>query len=59
MDVQREMRKDPVLAQYENDARVVVLVHNAQVMRNGRSTVSASRGANADPGPAAAKPVSE
>jgi tetratricopeptide (TPR) repeat protein len=59
MDVQREMRKDPVLAQYENDARVVVLVHNAQVMRNGRSTVSASRGVNADPGPAAEKPVSE
>jgi tetratricopeptide (TPR) repeat protein len=59
MDVQREMRKDPVMAQYENDARVVVLVHNAQVVRNARGTVSASRGGNADPGPEAAKPVSE
>jgi tetratricopeptide (TPR) repeat protein len=59
MDVQREMRKDPVLAPYENDARVVVLVHNAQVVRNGRATVSASGSGNVDPGPAAAKPVSD
>jgi len=43
MDVQREMRKDEVMAQFENDPRVVVLVHNAQTLRNGRaSTVSAS-----------------
>jgi tetratricopeptide (TPR) repeat protein len=43
MDVQIEMRKDPALAGYENDPRVVVLVHNAQVLRAGRpATVSAS-----------------
>ena len=43
MDVQIEMRKDPALAGYENDPRVVVLVHNALVLRAGRpATVSAS-----------------
>jgi tetratricopeptide (TPR) repeat protein len=56
MDVQREMRRDPVMAQYENDPRVIVLVHNAQMMRNGHaSTVRAFNSGNAD----AAKPVSE
>jgi tetratricopeptide (TPR) repeat protein len=60
MDVQREMRKDAVLAEYENDPRVVVLVHNAQVLRSGRaSTASASKGSVADPGPQPTKPVSE
>jgi tetratricopeptide (TPR) repeat protein len=55
MDVQREMRKDPVLAKFENDPRVVVLVHNAQMVRNSRAaTVSASGAA-----PPALKPVSE
>jgi tetratricopeptide (TPR) repeat protein len=57
MDVQREMRRDSVMAQYENDPRVVVLVHNAQVLLRGRaSTVSASAGGA---GAAAAKPISE
>ncbi len=43
MDVQVEMRHDPVLAQYEMDPRVVVLVHNAQILREGQSaTVSKS-----------------
>jgi tetratricopeptide (TPR) repeat protein len=37
MDVQREMRKDAVLAKYELDPRVVVLVHNAQTLRAGRT----------------------
>ncbi len=55
MDVQREMRKDPVMAQFENDPRVVVLVHNAQMMRNSHaSTVSASSAA-----PPALKPVQQ
>lgn len=36
MDVQIEMRKDPVLAAYENDPRVVVLVRNAEVLRANR-----------------------
>jgi tetratricopeptide (TPR) repeat protein len=55
MDVQREMRKDPVMAKFENDPRVVVLVHNAQMMRNSHaSTVSAS---TAEPPPL--KPVSQ
>jgi len=43
MDVQIEMRKDPALAGYENDPRVVVLVHNALLLRAGQpATVSAS-----------------
>jgi tetratricopeptide (TPR) repeat protein len=43
MDVQIEMRHDPVLGGFENDPRVVVLVHNAQVLRAGRpATVSTS-----------------
>lgn len=43
MDVQVEMRRDPVLAPYGMDPRVVVLVHNAQVLRSGRpATVSTS-----------------
>jgi len=43
MDVQREMRKDTMLAKYEMDPRVVVLVHNAEVLRASRAaTASAS-----------------
>jgi tetratricopeptide (TPR) repeat protein len=50
MDVQIEMRHDPVLAHFEMDPRVVVLVHNAQVLRGSRpATVSTAS-------PAAAKP---
>gem|GEM_PF-573715 len=50
MDVQREMRKDPSLAQFENDPRVVVLVHNGQMMRNGHAaTVTASNNNGALP----------
>ena len=33
MDVQVEMRHDPVLAKFEMDPRVVVLVHNAHELR--------------------------
>lgn len=60
MDVQREMRKDSVLAEFENDPRVVVLVHNAQMMRNGHAaTVSASSSGNTDAAPVPVKPMSE
>jgi tetratricopeptide (TPR) repeat protein len=55
MDVQREMRKDEVMAKFENDPRVVVLVHNAQMVRGRHSsTVSASGAA-----PPPLKPLSE
>lgn len=60
MDVQREMHRDPLLAQFENDPRVVVLVHNAQMMRSGRAaTVSASSNGGAVAAPAEAKPLAE
>jgi tetratricopeptide (TPR) repeat protein len=54
MDVQIEMRHDPALAGYENDPRVVVLVHNALLLRSTRpATVSASY----TNGPAGIKPL--
>lgn len=36
MDIQREMRKDPALAKFEMDPRVLVVVHNAQALRASR-----------------------
>jgi tetratricopeptide (TPR) repeat protein len=58
MDIQREMRKDEVLAQYENDPRVAVIVHNALLIRTGHADqVSASSSEETEP--SAAKPVSE
>ncbi len=55
MDVQREMRKDSLLAKFETDPRVVVLVHNGQMMRTGRAaTVTASSNNGT-----VAKPLSE
>jgi tetratricopeptide (TPR) repeat protein len=48
MDVQREMQKDAVLAKYELDPRVVVLVHNAQALRVNRANANASGPANQD-----------
>ena len=59
MDVQREMRKDVLLAQYENDPRVIVLVHNAQVIRGKGSSVSASSAEQPSPASEAPKAVSE
>jgi len=57
MDVQREMMHDAVLAKFELDPRVVLLAHNAQMMRMGHSpTVSA---ASAGSGDSAAKPMLE
>jgi tetratricopeptide (TPR) repeat protein len=49
MDVQREMRRDSVLAKYEMDPRVIVLVHNAQALRTG-SGAALGRSSNADTG---------
>jgi tetratricopeptide (TPR) repeat protein len=48
MDVQREMRKDTVLAKYEIDPRVVVLVHNAELLRASRANATASSPVNPD-----------
>ena len=43
MDIQREMAKDAALAKFEQDPRVVLLVHNARILRTGHDdTVSAS-----------------
>jgi len=58
MDVQREMVHDLVLAKYEMDPRVVLLVHNAQMLRTGHvPTVSASSAGDADS--PATKPITE
>jgi tetratricopeptide (TPR) repeat protein len=60
MDVQREMHRDVALAQFENDPRVVLLVHNAQMVRAGRAaTVSAQANGGTVPAPPAAKPMIE
>jgi tetratricopeptide (TPR) repeat protein len=42
MDVLREMRKDPDLAKFEMDSRVLVLAHNAQALRVSQPTTTAS-----------------
>jgi tetratricopeptide (TPR) repeat protein len=51
MDVQIEMRKDPALAGFENDPRVVVLMHNALLLRATRPAAVGTQDA------AAAKPL--
>lgn len=51
MDVQHEMHKDTALAKFEMDPRVVVLVHNAQLLRAGRGTAASTADA------AGAKPL--
>jgi tetratricopeptide (TPR) repeat protein len=58
MDVQHEMRRDPVLAKFELDPRLVVLVRNAQALRLGRAA-SASVGAESAPPLPETKPVVE
>ena len=58
MDVQREMRRDPILAQFELDPRVVVLVHNAQALRTSRAASASSGGTAAPPLPDT-KPLAE
>jgi Flp pilus assembly protein TadD len=42
MDIQHEMSRDTQLAKFENDPRVVVLVHNALMLKTGRIPVSVS-----------------
>lgn len=42
MDIQREMERDSVLAKFENDPRVVVLVHNARMLKTGGAPMSVS-----------------
>ncbi len=57
MDVQREMEHDQLLAKFEMDQRVVVLVRNAQMLRATRTpTISATSPAGSSPAP---KPLSE
>jgi tetratricopeptide (TPR) repeat protein len=46
MDVQREMHKDVVLAKFELDPRVVVLVHNAEALRATRANATTASPAN-------------
>lgn len=36
MDLQKELRKDPVLGKYLTDPRVVILIQNAEAIRTGR-----------------------
>ena len=56
MDVQHEMHKDVDLAVFEMDPRVVVLVHNAQMLRAGRMG-STSASSVAPPALQEAKPA--
>jgi tetratricopeptide (TPR) repeat protein len=42
MDVRREMRRDPVLVKFEMDPRVLVLVHNAQMLHASRATAASA-----------------
>jgi len=55
MDVQHEMRRDPALAPFELDPRVVVLVHNAEALRASRAAGASVSSA----GRAAAPPLPE
>jgi tetratricopeptide (TPR) repeat protein len=55
MDIQREMSRDAVLLKFENDPRVVVLVHNAQMLKTGGAPVSVSSAVAA----AGTKPVAD
>ena len=60
MDVQSEMRKDPILVRFLLDPRVLVLAHNAQVLRaGGAATVNASGVGTSSPTQPAAKPTAE
>ena len=58
MDVQREMHRDADLGLFEMDPRVVVLVHNAQVLRESRMN-STSASSAAPPALPETKPVEE
>jgi len=43
-DVLDAMRRDDVLERYRKDPRVLLLVHNAQALRSGHMSLTASRG---------------
>lgn len=43
MDIQREMHRDPVLAKFELDPRVVVIVRNAQALHDTAPTTASVR----------------
>lgn len=58
MDVQREMLKDPDLGKFDMDPRVVVLVHNAQLLRTGHAaTLNATSNGDAGSAPASTNPL--
>jgi tetratricopeptide (TPR) repeat protein len=57
MDVQREMRHDAILGKFAMDPRVLVLVHNAQLMRAGHAAAISTSSPAALP--ASAKPVAD
>jgi tetratricopeptide (TPR) repeat protein len=60
MDVQSEMGKDPHLAMFVLDPRVLLLVHNAELLRAGRAaTVSASGMGTSPPSQPVVKPAAE
>jgi Flp pilus assembly protein TadD len=60
MDIQREMRRDPALAKFEMDPRVLVLVHNAEALHATHgATASATPGSAMVPLPAQPKPQTE
>jgi tetratricopeptide (TPR) repeat protein len=58
MDVQHEMRHDAVLGKFATDPRVLVLVHNAQLMRAGHAA-AVSTSTPPAPLPANAQPVAD
>jgi len=37
MDLNRELRKDPILGKYLTDPRVLVIIQNAELLRAGHS----------------------
>jgi tetratricopeptide (TPR) repeat protein len=57
MDVQREMRRDPALARFEMDPRVLVLVHNAAALRAGQPGGAGAGGDGGAPAVTDAKPL--
>jgi tetratricopeptide (TPR) repeat protein len=61
MDIGREMKRDTEMAKFQNDPRVLVLVHNAQVLRGGQRDAGSSPGAGggAGSGGVQAKPVGQ
>ena len=52
MDVQHELRRDPVLGKYIADPRVVLLIHNAEELRSGSpGPINTAADANQPPKP--------